>query len=232
MQKRNKRFNRKKRHQIQSFFDFIKSFEYNNKNLLFIVIVMSERNTLDNKSDQAPKNTEARYQARIDAIAKEIEAAFDRYTDLMKGDDVIIDRLEKHRGRLRLHKLDQISEWQTLSIELKRESKNDQISEWKENTWEKENIWSLVSPKQLPIFKWRVLRKSNAQLQPGTIATYLVIEKQKRDPRFYKNQDYAISLEQVEIPTKANIFKTWKIFHKKLKGDEAKAVLNNIELSA
>ena len=41
-----------------------------------------------NKLDQVPKNTEARYQARIDAIAKEIEAAFDRYTDLMKGDDV------------------------------------------------------------------------------------------------------------------------------------------------
>jgi len=193
---------------------------------------MNRRNILDNKLDQVPKNTEARYQARIDAIAKEIEAAFDSYTDFMKGDDVIIDRLEKHRDSLRLHKLDQISEGQTLSIELKRESKNDQISEWKENTWEKENIWSLVSPKQLPIFKWRILRKSNAQLQPGTIATYLVIEKQKRDPRFYKNQDYAISLEQVEIPTEANIVQTWKIFHQKLKGDEAKAVLNNIELSA
>ena len=82
-----------------------------------------------NKLDQVPKNTEARYQARIDAIAKEIEAAFDRYTDLMKGDDVIIDRLEKHRCSLRLHKLDQISEGQTLSIELKRKSKNDQTSE-------------------------------------------------------------------------------------------------------
>lgn len=41
---------------------------------------MSQRNILDNKLDQAPKNTNTRYQARIDALSGDIEAAFNKYS--------------------------------------------------------------------------------------------------------------------------------------------------------
>lgn len=181
-------------------------------------------NILSNDLDQAPKNTNTRYQARIDALSTEIETAFKRYSWVIRGDDAIINRLKNHENDIPLQKINEIPVGTSLSIELRRESKTAQ-------KWGREKaVWPLVDPNMLSIFRWKMLSKLNNSLQPGDTATYLVIKKQYLDPRFPKNQDCEISLEQVEIPEENALLPKWFVFHKEVKDNEAEVLLKDINL--
>lgn len=225
MQKRNKRFNRKKRHQIQSFFDFIKNFEYNSKNLLFIVIVMNRRNILDNKLDQAPKTKEAGYDKRLKdpILAKEIEEAFD--VPFFIGDSEIIDRFKENYDLFPISQINSLNPGKTLSFEIKREERPTHSKDW-------ERAIGFPLPENEVYSKLgnTLTKNKEKHPEPWTISTYLIFSREIPKEKMEKNKDFSLKLIQVEVPSKNALIMPWLLFYKELKDDEAKKVLKTITL--
>lgn len=99
--------------------------EQNAKGYAGVIGSSNHPKVVSNQLDQAPKNTQTRYQARIDAIAQDIEKAFSRFNIIIEGDDALIERLSKYEKYLPLHKINELKDEEGLTIELKRENREE-----------------------------------------------------------------------------------------------------------
>lgn len=87
-------------------------------------------NILSNNLDQAPKNTNTRYQARLDAINEEIEQAFNAMH--ISGDPEIENWLSEHQNDIPLHKLNTLKAGESIAFEIKREKVEEIRGGWNE----------------------------------------------------------------------------------------------------
>lgn len=191
---------------------------------------MNKPNILSNDKDQVAKNTNTRYQARIDAMSNEIIKAFDRNIKdmILKNQWIgidtnwnksILDWLHCNKDKLPLDRLLALRDNETISLELKREKS------WASRGGWNQAIGFPVEPSTLSALRGHILTKNENKLNPGEIWTYLVIQKKPSKPWFEANKDYKITMEQIEVPGENTLLSKEFIFHKELKGEEVDQII-------
>lgn len=179
---------------------------------------MNKPNILSNHLDQVAKNTNTRYQARIDAISDEIIKAFDAVVDV-DWDPNVLNWLENNQSKLPLDKLSKLRDNETIALELKREKSWASRGGWHQATG------FPVEPSTLSALRGHILTKNENKLNPGEIWTYLVIQKKPSKPWFEANRDYKISIEQIEVPGENTLLQKGFVFHKELKWEEVDQII-------
>lgn len=184
---------------------------------------MGTINVLSNEADQAPKNTNTRYQARIDAMNDEIKEAFDTFVDIDTNETLNNWLVEKYHI-LPFQKMNQLKEGQNFSIQIKREKSENQQGN------RNKTIGILKDPKTISSLKGSLLSQSKEPLQPWETWTYLVIKRNFNDPKFENNKKFEIHIEQIQIPDKSTFIPKWLVFHNKPEGSELDKILKDINI--
>ena len=167
--------------------------EQNPRGYAWIIWSCNHPNIISNQLDQAAKNTENRYQARIDAIAQDIEKAFSSFNTLINGDNTVIKRILEHKKDLPLEKLKALKEGETLCIELKRE----QLPE-KDNNSNPPTI-KIPQYQQADI---KFSKKTEPKIAFGEQCLCLLAKKESIDTKFPKNENFQIDAIAFSIPLK------------------------------
>lgn len=188
--------------------------------LLLYKEIMHKPNILSNKLDQVPKNTRTRYQARMDAIADQIEHAFNGMIEL-KWDPGVEAWLENNQDKIDFNKLAELKDYQHMNFVIQKESspQEEQVSSGR-----KEAFSMPMDPAMLPFSRGKPLSRDDAPLLPGEVLTYLSVQKLPAQDGFKHNRDYQINMYQIKVPEATALLPKGLVFHKELKGDELNSI--------
>lgn len=223
------------KHKIQKErnIDFYNKKLYNKEEIYFIKNIKMNKgyywpigsgnkpNILSNDLDQAPKNTNSRYQARLDAMSQEIEQTFNRL--YFSGDKAIENWLSEHQNDISLHKLNTLKPGESIAFEIKREKVEEIRGGWNEAP----SMPKGIEDSEYNKCKHKLSKNHETLLQAGEKWIFIIIKKEFNE-KFPKNKDFKISAIEFQIPWENTLLPKGFIFEKELKGEEfLQAVTNN-----
>lgn len=181
-------------------------------------------NILSNDLDQAPKNTNSRYQARLDAMSQEIEQAFN--CAYFSGDKAIENWFSEHQNNIPLDTLKILKAGESIAFEIKREKVEEIRGGWNEAP----SMPKRIEDSEYNKCKRKLSKNHETPLQAGEKWIFIIIKKEINN-QFPQNEDFKISAIEFQIPWKNTLLPEGFIFEKELKGEEfLQAVTNNNNL--
>ena len=165
-------------------------------------------NIASNGLDQAPKTRAARYEKKVlEPIKKDIEEAMDAI--LLNWGDVLWNYMNNPKNRIPFKQLLELQPGDHLSFEVKRE-KIVPSEGFMQTVWHPAFLWNFNN------FMHNCYRfEEEWAIKPGQISTIIVVEKDAKDPKFWK-----IHSEQLEYPGPWAMLMKWMFFHNPNVSDE------------